>query len=78
MKSEVVLKLAEKYGKTVNQVVLRWALDRGISVIPKSSQPHHVESNFAIGDFKLLEDEIETLNALNIMFKTDWDPKDEA
>jgi diketogulonate reductase-like aldo/keto reductase len=78
MKSEAVLKLSEKYGKEPHQIVLRWAVDKGFSAIPKSSKPEHVLSNITIGDFKLNDDEIRGLDSLNIMFKTDWDPKDEA
>ena len=53
MKSEVILYLAEKYKKEPHQIVLRWAVDRGFVVIPKSSKREHVHSNIAIGDFKL-------------------------
>jgi len=56
---------------------LRWGVDRGFVIIPKASSKDHVLSNIEIGDFKLEEKEIEQLNALNEMFKTDWDPKDE-
>ena len=78
MKNPFVLKLAEKYGKQPNQIALRWAIERGFVVIPKSSKREHVHSNIAIGDFKLEEEEVQKLNELNIRFKTDWDPKDEA
>lgn len=46
-------------------------------MIPKSKQKEHLESNIQLADFKLEKEEIEKVNALNIMFKTDWDPKDE-
>ena len=46
-------------------------------VIPKSAKKEHITSNIEIGDFKLEKDEVEMLNGLNIMYKTDWNPKDE-
>jgi diketogulonate reductase-like aldo/keto reductase len=57
---------------------LRWGIDRGFAVIPKSTKKDHTQSNIDIGDFTLDQEEIKQINALNIMFKTDWDPKDEA
>lgn len=77
LKSEIVLKLSEKYGKTPSQIVLRWNVDRGFIPIPKSCKKEHIEENIQFGDFVLTEDEIKLLNGLNIGFKTDWDPNDE-
>jgi diketogulonate reductase-like aldo/keto reductase len=73
----VILSLCEKYGKHCNQIVLRWATQRGFSVIPKSSQREHIHQNIQFGDFTLTDAEMEAINGLNCMFKTDWDPKDE-
>lgn len=77
MKNDIVLKLAEKYQKSPNQIALRWGIDRGWAVIPKASTKEHLLANISIGDFKIEEDEVLKLDQLNIMFKTDWDPKDE-
>ncbi|CDW85098.1 aldo keto reductase family protein [Stylonychia lemnae] len=77
MKNENVLKLAEKYGKSANQIALRWGIQRGFIVIPKASSKEHLLSNISIGDFSLTEEEVQLIDQLNIMFKTDWDPKDE-
>ena len=54
-----VLALAEKYGKTPAQVLLRFLTQKGIAVIPRSTQPEHIRENFALFDFKLTADELD-------------------
>jgi len=49
--------LASKYNKTRAQVLLRWALDRNVSVIPGSNSPEHIRQNLALNDFHLTEEE---------------------
>ena len=48
-----VLALAEKYGKTPAQILLRFLTQKGIAVIPRSTKPEHIRENFALFDFKL-------------------------
>ena len=48
-----LVEIAEKHGKNVGQVILRWNIQRGNCVIPKSSKPHRIADNFNIFDFKL-------------------------
>ena len=57
--------LAEKYGKTPAQVLLRFLTQKGIAVIPRSTQPEHIRENFALFDFKLTADELAQLSALD-------------
>ena len=61
----VFAKLAEKYGKTPAQIILRWHTQMGFIVIPGSKNPDHVRENFEIFDFKLTEDEIKEIAAID-------------
>lgn len=57
--------IGEKHGKTVAQVILRWHLQRGIVVIPKSTHIERMEENFNVFDFALSEEEMQTIAALD-------------
>jgi D-xylose reductase len=56
--------ISRKYDKASSQVLLRWATQRGIAVIPKSRQPEHMRQNLDMG-WNLSEDEIEAISALD-------------
>lgn len=60
-----VLALAEKYGKTPAQVLLRFLTQKGMAVIPKSTQPEHIRENFAVLDFTMTAEELAQLSALD-------------
>ena len=61
----VVLTLAEKYGKTPPQILLRFLTQKDIVVIPRSTKPEHIKENFALFDFTLTNDEMAQLSALD-------------
>ncbi len=61
----IVKKLAEKYGKNVGQIILRWHLQRGIVPLPKSSNLTHQRANLDVFDFKLTSDEVKAINTLD-------------
>lgn len=61
----MVLSLAEKYHKSPAQVLLRFLTQKGIIVIPRSTQPEHVKENFDLFNFALTEDEMSQLSALD-------------
>ena len=52
--------------------ILRWHLQEGFCVIPKSITPSRIEENFSVFDFELTEDEMKKIEALNRNEKHDW------
>jgi len=62
----VVRKAAERLGKTPAQVVLRWGVQRGNAIIPKTSRPERLTENLSVFDFELSSSEMEAISALNI------------
>ena len=61
----VLTKIGEKYGKTASQVALRWLTLRGIVAIPKSVHKERMAQNINIFDFRLTDDEMSRIAALN-------------
>lgn len=59
------VKLAEKYGKTSAQIILRWHIQAGNIVIPGSKNPDHIRANFELFDFELTGAEMDEIAALN-------------
>ncbi|XP_036103055.1 aldo-keto reductase family 1 member D1 isoform X2 [Molossus molossus] len=65
LKNELLNSLGKKYNKTAAQVALRFNIQRGVVVIPKSSNPDRIKENFQIFDFSLTEEEMKNIEALN-------------
>lgn len=59
-----LVEIAEKHGKNVGQVILRWNIQRGNCVIPKSSKPHRIADNFNIFDFELDADDMAVIGTM--------------
>lgn len=57
--------LAEKYGKNAGQIILRFELQDGLIVLPKSTNPERIAGNIDVFDFELSEDEMETIRGLD-------------
>jgi 2,5-diketo-D-gluconate reductase A len=70
----VITGLAAKYDRTPAQIVLRWHVQLGNVVIPKSVTPSRIRENFAIWDFELAEDDIEGISASDRGLRTGPDP----
>ena len=60
-----VQSIATQVGRTPAQVLLRWGLQRGTAVIPKSQSPDHLRDNLALFDFRLDESQMESLTSLD-------------
>uniref|UniRef100_UPI00398EA5CD glyoxal reductase n=1 Tax=Pristiophorus japonicus TaxID=55135 RepID=UPI00398EA5CD len=67
--------LAHSYGRTPAQVLLRWALQQGIGVIPKSTHPERIAQNAQLFDFHLAEEDMQALSGLHSDTRYCWDPR---
>jgi diketogulonate reductase-like aldo/keto reductase len=65
LENETIGGIAETHGKTPAQVMLRWGLQQGRSVIPKSTRPERIAENFAVFDFQLTDPELAAIDALD-------------
>ena len=63
--NETIAEIAAKYGKSNGQVILRWLLQRGITVIPKSVHKNRMEENINVFDFELSDDDIKKMASLD-------------
>lgn len=68
----VLRKIAAAHGKSVPQVILRWDVQRGVSVIPGSRSMDHMRENISIFDFSLTGEEMKSIASLNRNEKHDW------
>ncbi|MGY4719263.1 aldo/keto reductase [Naumannella huperziae] len=71
----VITELAEKLGRTPAQIVLRWHLQKGHIVFPKSVTPSRIEENFAVFDFQLTDADLAAIDALNADNRIGPDPE---
>lgn len=69
---EVISQIAQTHGKSSAQVILRWNLQKGVVVIPGSSNPEHIQENTELYDFTLTDEEMAQINALDRDEKHDW------
>lgn len=60
-----VQEIATRHGKTPAQVVLRWGVQRGTTIIPKTTKLERLQENFSVLDFELSEADMDTISALN-------------
>lgn len=74
LKDPVINELAEKYGRSPAQIVLRWETQSGIIVIPKSRNPGRIKENISIFDFDLSGEDMRRVDALDCGFRLGADP----
>ncbi|WP_375489876.1 aldo/keto reductase [uncultured Jatrophihabitans sp.] len=65
LEDETIVGIAQAHDKSPAQVMLRWHIQQGRSVIPKSTKPHRIAENFDVFDFDLSSDELAAVDALN-------------
>ena len=65
LQDPVIGKIAKAHGKSPAQVMLRWGVQQGRSVIPKSTKPHRIVENLDVFDFDLTADELAAIDALD-------------
>ena len=66
--------LAAKYGKSMQQIILRWHIQNGVIPIPRSSNKDRLKKNKDIFDFTLTDDEMKKIDAININSRLRYDP----
>ncbi|MBW1604909.1 aldo/keto reductase [Lactobacillus sp. Sy-1] len=71
----VIAKIGAAHDKSTAQVILRWHLQRGVAIIPKSNKPERVKQNADIYDFTLSDEEMKLINELNKNQRTGDDPE---
>lgn len=74
LSNEVIKEIADKYNKSVAQTILRWDLQQGVVVIPKSTKEHRIVENADVFDFELTEEEMQIIDGLNQDYRVGPDP----
>jgi diketogulonate reductase-like aldo/keto reductase len=74
LQDETLNKLAGKYKKSPAQIVLRWDIQRGVIVIPKSTHKDRIVSNLDVFDFELADGDMAAINQLNKNLRVGADP----
>lgn len=72
--NETIKAIAEKHGKSYAQIMLRWCIEQGLVVLPKSVTPSRITENIQLFDFALDADDIQGLESLDENLRTCWNP----
>jgi diketogulonate reductase-like aldo/keto reductase len=76
--NELLLSIAQKHGKSIAQVVLRWLIQRNVVAIPKSVRKERMAENFAVFDFELDQRDLEAIATLDKKTSSFFDHRDPA
>jgi methylglyoxal/glyoxal reductase len=77
LRHPTVLDVAQRYSKSPAQVMIRWSLQHGLVVIPKSARPERIKENSEVFDFEISSADMSKLDSLSEDLHTDWDPTHE-
>ncbi len=69
--------IASEYERTAAQILIRWALQHNLVVIPKSADPDRIRENADVFDFTIADEHMERLDDLNEDLRTSWDPSEQ-
>jgi diketogulonate reductase-like aldo/keto reductase/flavodoxin len=72
LNNETIVAIARAHNRSSAQVILRWDLQKGVVVIPGSSNPDHIKENISLFNFELTDEEMNRINALDRNEKHDW------
>lgn len=76
MRDAKLVAIADKYSKTPAQIILRWALQHGVSTIPKSASQHRLKANFDVFDFNISSEDMLKIDDFNENLRIVEDPMD--
>lgn len=76
LKDPALIRMASRYRKTTAQLLIRWALQQGFAVIPKSSIISRIKENMEVFDYEINAADMAVLNAMDEYLVTGWDPTD--
>ncbi|KAF9548446.1 hypothetical protein EC957_006662 [Mortierella hygrophila] len=74
LQDPMLMKIAEKYSKSPAQILIRWSLQKGYIVIPKSSHKDRIEQNADVFDFDLADGDMSVLDSFNSDYVSGWNP----
>ncbi len=74
LKHPRIISLATRYSKTPAQLMIRWGIQHGLVVIPKSTREERIRENSQVFDFDISDDDMRSLDSLNEDLRLNWDP----
>lgn len=74
MKNGIVQQIAETYGKSYAQIMLRWLIQKGFVILPKSVTPGRIAENIDLFDFEISSEDMAKLDTLDRNMRTCWSP----
>ena len=72
--NEALLLIANRHHKSVPQIILKWNIQSGLRVIPKSASSFKIKENFSLNDFVLTDVELKAIDSLNANYRVRYDP----